>query len=45
VIGAIAALGDQIRTGDTLVEIDSPELGQAQSAYRDVAYSGNRYRA
>jgi membrane fusion protein, heavy metal efflux system len=36
VIGAIAALGTQIRTGDALVEIDSPELGQAQSAYADA---------
>lgn len=36
VTGAIAALGDQIHSGDTLVEIDSPELGQAQSAYRDA---------
>lgn len=36
VTGAIAALGDQIHSGDTLVEIDSPELGQAQSAYTDA---------
>ena len=36
VIGAIAALGAQIRAGDALVEIDSPELGQAQSAYADA---------
>jgi cobalt-zinc-cadmium efflux system membrane fusion protein len=36
VTGAIAGLGDQIHSGDTLVEIDSPELGQAQSAYRDA---------
>ena len=31
VIGAIAALGAYVRTGDALVELDSPELGQAQS--------------
>ena len=36
VIGAIAALGAQVRAGDALVEIDSPELGQAQSAYADA---------
>ncbi len=36
VTGVIAALGDQIHSGDTLAEIDSPELGQAQSAYRDA---------
>ncbi|MEO6432077.1 MAG: efflux RND transporter periplasmic adaptor subunit, partial [Nitrosospira sp.] len=36
VIGAIAALGAHIRAGDALVEIDSPELGQAQSAYADA---------
>ena len=32
VIGAIAALGATLATGDALVELDSPELGQAQSA-------------
>jgi cobalt-zinc-cadmium efflux system membrane fusion protein len=31
VIGAIAALGAYVRTGDALVKLDSPELGQAQS--------------
>jgi cobalt-zinc-cadmium efflux system membrane fusion protein len=36
VIGSIAALGTHIRAGDALVEIDSPELGQAQSAYADA---------
>ena len=36
VIGAIAALGAHVRAGDALVEIDSPELGQAQSAYADA---------
>ena len=33
VIGTIAALGAHVRTGDAMVELDSPELGQAQSAY------------
>lgn len=36
VIGAIAALGAPVRTGDALVELDSPELGQAQSEYADA---------
>ncbi|MEO6824818.1 MAG: efflux RND transporter periplasmic adaptor subunit [Nitrosospira sp.] len=36
VIGAIAPLGADVRTGDTLVELDSPELGQAQSAYAEA---------
>src|SRR6185437_6796911 len=31
VIGTIAALGAHVRTGNALVELDSPELGQAQS--------------
>ncbi len=33
VIGTIAALGSAIHTGDPLVELDSPELGQAQADY------------
>ncbi|SCX88463.1 efflux RND transporter periplasmic adaptor subunit [Nitrosospira sp. Nsp13] len=33
VTGGIAALGAYVRTGDTLAELNSPELGQAQSAY------------
>ncbi|MEP6606103.1 MAG: efflux RND transporter periplasmic adaptor subunit, partial [Nitrosospira sp.] len=37
VIGGIGALGADVRTGDTLVELDSPELGQAQSAYAEAA--------
>src|SRR6185437_9084902 len=36
VIGAIAALGADVKTGDALVELDSPELGQAQSAYAEA---------
>ena len=36
VIGAIAAVGATVRTGDALVTLDSPELGQAQSAYADA---------
>lgn len=36
VIGTIAALGTHIRIGDALVELDSPELGQAQSAYAEA---------
>lgn len=36
VIGAIAALGAEVRAGNTLVELDSPELGQAQSMYIDA---------
>lgn len=36
VIGAIAAVGATVRTGDVLAELDSPELGQAQSAYSDA---------
>ena len=36
VIGGIGALGADVRTGDTLVELDSPELGQAQSAYAEA---------
>jgi cobalt-zinc-cadmium efflux system membrane fusion protein len=33
VIGTIAVLGSAIHTGDPLVELDSPELGQAQADY------------
>jgi len=33
VTGAIAALGAQVKAGDALAELDSPELGQAQSDY------------
>jgi cobalt-zinc-cadmium efflux system membrane fusion protein len=33
VTGAIAALGASVKAGDVLVELDSPELGQAQSDY------------
>jgi cobalt-zinc-cadmium efflux system membrane fusion protein len=33
VTGAIAALGTHVHVGDTLAELDSPELGQAQSDY------------
>src|SRR5690348_10053046 len=33
VIGAIAALGTSVRAGDTLAVLDSPDLGEAQSAY------------
>ncbi len=33
VIGAIAALGAHVRTGNALAELDSPDLGEAQSAY------------
>jgi cobalt-zinc-cadmium efflux system membrane fusion protein len=33
VTGAIAALGAHVHVGDTLAELDSPELGQAQSDY------------
>ena len=36
VIGTIAALGAHVRTGNALVELDSPELGQAQSAYAEA---------
>ena len=36
VIGAIAALGTFVRTTDTLADLDSPELGQAQSAYAEA---------
>ncbi|WP_025039838.1 efflux RND transporter periplasmic adaptor subunit [Nitrosospira briensis] len=36
VIGAIAALGMHVRTGNALVELDSPELGAAQSAYAEA---------
>lgn len=37
VIGGIAALGQSVRKGDALVELDSPELGQAQSDYANAA--------
>lgn len=33
VTGAIAALGSNVKSGDALAELDSPELGQAQSDY------------
>lgn len=33
VTGAIAALGDHVQSGDALTELDSPELGKAQSDY------------
>jgi cobalt-zinc-cadmium efflux system membrane fusion protein len=33
VTGAIAQLGASVRTGDTLAVLDSPDLGEAQSAY------------
>ena len=33
VIGNIAPLGSHVHTGSTLAELDSPELGQAQSDY------------
>jgi membrane fusion protein, heavy metal efflux system len=33
VIGGVAELGAYVHKGDALVELDSPELGQAQSAY------------
>jgi cobalt-zinc-cadmium efflux system membrane fusion protein len=33
VTGAIAALGAHVKAGDPLAELDSPELGQAQSDY------------
>ncbi|MGZ5054404.1 MAG: efflux RND transporter periplasmic adaptor subunit [Methylobacter sp.] len=33
VIGAISALGTHVKAGDALAELDSPELGQAQSDY------------
>jgi cobalt-zinc-cadmium efflux system membrane fusion protein len=36
VIGTIAALGAHVRAGNALVELDSPELGQAQSAYAEA---------
>jgi cobalt-zinc-cadmium efflux system membrane fusion protein len=36
VTGAIAALGVSVKAGDTLAELDSPELGQAQSDYADA---------
>ena len=36
VTGAIAALGASIKASDTLAELDSPELGQAQSDYADA---------
>jgi membrane fusion protein, heavy metal efflux system len=36
VIGAIAAVGATVRAGDVLAELDSPDLGQAQSAYSDA---------
>ena len=36
VIGAIAAVRCTVRTGDTLAVLDSPELGEAQSAYAEA---------
>ena len=33
VIGDIAPLGASVRKGDTLAVLDSPDLGEAQSAY------------
>ncbi|MBX3616302.1 MAG: efflux RND transporter periplasmic adaptor subunit [Nitrosomonas sp.] len=33
VVGAIAELGTSVQKNDALTELDSPELGQAQSAY------------
>jgi cobalt-zinc-cadmium efflux system membrane fusion protein len=33
VVGAIAALGASVRVGNTLADLDSPDLGEAQSAY------------
>ena len=36
VIGAIAAIGETVRAGDVLAELDSPELGQAQSDYSNA---------
>lgn len=33
VTGAISALGTRVHAGDALAELDSPELGQAQSDY------------
>ncbi|CAA9891737.1 Membrane fusion protein, cobalt-zinc-cadmium efflux system [Candidatus Methylobacter favarea] len=36
VIGSIAKTGVLVQAGDTLAELDSPELGQAQSAYTDA---------
>ena len=36
VTGAIAALGASVKAGSTLAELDSPELGQAQSDYADA---------
>ncbi len=36
VTGAIAALGAHVNIGDALAQLDSPELGQAQSDYADA---------
>jgi cobalt-zinc-cadmium efflux system membrane fusion protein len=36
VTGAIAALGASVKAGSTLAELDSPELGQAQSDYAEA---------
>src|SRR3954447_6996934 len=36
VTGAIVAIGETVRAGDVLAELDSPELGQAQSAYSNA---------
>ena len=36
VVGKIAALGDKVEVGDVLAELDSPELGQAQSDYANA---------
>lgn len=36
VIGGIAALGARVHAGDALLELNSPELGQAQSEYANA---------
>ncbi|SFI96054.1 efflux RND transporter periplasmic adaptor subunit [Nitrosomonas sp. Nm34] len=36
VIGTIAEIGSQVRVGDTLTILDSPELGQAQATYESA---------
>ena len=41
VIGGIADLGAHVHKGDALVELDSPELGQAQSAYASATSNLN----
>lgn len=37
VIGKIAALGDKVKSKDPLLELDSPDLGQAQADYADAS--------